>query len=257
MTRPSKKTEDEHLFSRHLILILALLVALIVSELLIFIFIHNDANTSNKDYWAMTLSAFGAWIGAGAAYFFGRENLKTATDSMLKVRGISPEDKLESTSLSDLKPRVIEGKYKEDATVWQVYTWLEDDPDRYFVILLDEKDMLKNVLHEEGLMRYLLDRTKQGMKNDENALKVPKFKEVFKYIEDKVSEMKQKDKVNTANAFMGLANCAVVLKETDSVKLARDEMERRHLLITVVVDSKNKPVGYITSTDIEKLMLSD
>jgi hypothetical protein len=65
------------------------LVAILVGALLLvigMIFAFTRGTTaevvaSRKDLLAIILGAFGAWIGAGAAYFFGRENLRTATES--------------------------------------------------------------------------------------------------------------------------------------------------------------------------------
>ena len=37
----------------------------------------------------LIVTVFGAWVGAGAAYFFGRENLKEAADSMLATSHLS------------------------------------------------------------------------------------------------------------------------------------------------------------------------
>ncbi|MBI2832347.1 MAG: hypothetical protein HYX79_08835 [Chloroflexi bacterium] len=251
--KPSGKIDREPLFSRHLILVISFLVTLLLSQLMIFKFVGA---TDLKDFWSLTLTTFGAWIGAGAAYFFGRENLKTATDSILKVRGISPEEKLEQTSLHDLKPRPIPKKFQKDKnTIYEVKEWYMEDPDRYFAVVVDNKGAVEAVLHEEGLMRYLLDRTERKLTNEKADLEQINLKEVFTFIDGQIMTYKDKGKANTANAFEGLKTCAVILKENESAKTARDNMEQKHLLLTVVVDNQGMPIGYITNTEIERVML--
>ena len=49
-----------------------------------------DALAYRKDVLSIIITAFGAWVGAGAAYFFGRENLRVAMDGLLAMRDESP-----------------------------------------------------------------------------------------------------------------------------------------------------------------------
>jgi glycopeptide antibiotics resistance protein len=57
-----------------------------------------------KDVLAIIITAFGAWVGAGAAYFFGRENLRVAADSLLAMRGLSGKELLRRTSIKQIPP---------------------------------------------------------------------------------------------------------------------------------------------------------
>lgn len=88
-------------------LIVAFLAALVGLVILIlwmpadFITGSYDATTEEiigfkKDLLAIILTAFGAWIGAGAAYFFGRENLREAVAGMKAAQGRNTEDATDS-----------------------------------------------------------------------------------------------------------------------------------------------------------------
>ena len=53
-----------------------------------------DVLNYRKSILAVIVTAFGAWVGAGAAYFFGRENLREASASLLAMREPSAKDRL-------------------------------------------------------------------------------------------------------------------------------------------------------------------
>lgn len=50
------------------------------------------------------ITAFGAWVGAGAAYFFGRENLRVASESLLDMREPSAKEIMNQLTIKDLLP---------------------------------------------------------------------------------------------------------------------------------------------------------
>ncbi len=47
-----------------------------------------------KNLLAVLVTTFGAWVGAGAAFYFGRENLKDATKSLLEAQGVTGKERL-------------------------------------------------------------------------------------------------------------------------------------------------------------------
>ncbi|MDO8637918.1 MAG: hypothetical protein Q7R34_17070, partial [Dehalococcoidia bacterium] len=112
-----------------------------------------------KDLIAIILGAFGAWIGAGAAYFFGRENLREATSSILRMKEPSGEEMLIRTSVADLKPKPLPRTFKDSDTVAEVLKWLLDDPDRFFATIVDNRGKVKYLLHEEAIYRLIADTT--------------------------------------------------------------------------------------------------
>jgi hypothetical protein len=257
----NNQSSPEGTFTRHLILVLCLLAALLLTILAIFIFTKTEANV--KDYLSLTFTTFGAWIGAGAAYFFGRENLKTTTESMLKAGGVSAKDKLAQTSLRELPLRPISDldRFKRDTKVPVLRKWFDDNRDRYFAVVVNDIGKIDTALHYEGLMDFILHKKEEMIEKGEqkeaidNAFSNFTLGAVLTYLNEEAMDLK-KQSIKAAHAVEGLAKCAVILKESDSVKTARDMMEQNHLLVTVVTDATGTPGGYITNTEIEKLMLS-
>lgn len=223
---------------KHFLLVLFLLAALIVSEALVFGLVGAD---SRKDVLALMLGTFGAWIGAGAAYFFGRENLRTATESMLKMRGRSPEEILANTRLSDMKPKPIPKKFKKDEKIEDLLTWFEEDKARFFAVVVDEADKFEYAVSEEALYRFMHDEIKTGQSHDVVCGKTL----------DEVIKRFQGDK-----DLQSLIQAAVKMSENYTAVSASDMMDNERKFVTIVVDVKGCPTGYITTGDIRRLILS-
>ena len=233
--------------SREFLLVLFLLVALIITEALVFWLVSAS---SRDEVLALTFGAFGAWIGAGAAYFFGRENLRVATDSMLRMRGRSPEEILSGTKLADMKPRPLPTKFKEKvSTIGEIVKWLKEDLNRFFVVVVDDKDEFKCTLDEEAIYLYIHDSLETHSKEEPDK---PFDHDavcglvVGKVIEHYTSEEKKEAK--------RLIEAAVKLSDDSSALIASDMMERDRKFVTIVVDDKDHPTGYITTGDIRKLV---
>ena len=234
--------------SNEFLLVVFLLLALLITEFLIFAF--ADKITEPGDVMALTFGAFGAWVGAGAAYFFGRENLRVATDSMLKMRARSPEEILSQTKLVDMKPKPLPTKFKEEvATVGDIVKWLKEDLDRFFAVVVDEKERFKCALDEEAVYLFIHDKLEAHSEKepdkpfDHDAVCGEKVSEVIKHYK---SEEKKEAK--------RLIEAAVKLSDDSSALIASDMMERDRKFVTVVVDSKDHPIGYITTADIRQLI---
>lgn len=234
--------------SREFLLVLALLAALLITEALVFWFLRDS--TDRGDVLALTFGAFGAWIGAGAAYFFGRENLRVATDSMLKMRARSPEEILSNTKLVDMKPKPLPAKFKEKvATIGEIVKWLKEDLDRFFVVVVDDQERFKCALDEEAIYLYIHDKLETHSEKepdkpfDHDAVCGKGVTEVIKHYE---SEEKKEAK--------RLIEAAVKLSDDSSALIASDMMERDRKFVTIVVDDKDHPIGYVTTADIRQLV---
>jgi hypothetical protein len=238
----TKKSSSRPFYSSEFTLVFVLILALLVTIGLIFIF---SSGTDRKDLLAIILGAFGAWIGAGAAYFFGRENMDSATESMLKMR-MTPQDILANTSLRCLKYRSIPQTFKADTKISAVVEWLKEDPDRFFALILSDTGQVDKALHIEAISRYLI---REG--NADTDIEKP-LSEVVKHIEEKLNAVKGTD---AAQSWESLINAAVVLEDWRSASMANNLMEKEKRRITIVIDEKRKPVGYITSGTIRRLML--
>ncbi|MEN6369101.1 MAG: hypothetical protein ABFD77_05325 [Thermotogota bacterium] len=101
------------------------------------------------------LTAFGAWIGAGAAYFFGRENLKMATEKMMKMREPSAQERLRRTVVRDIPPRPLDWRPHPENTLAEIYDRLTQCPDYWFIPIFSKQNDLITVLNEEAFWRYV------------------------------------------------------------------------------------------------------
>src|SRR5437016_4482567 len=109
---PNADTNKPVRWTAELILVLAMLVSLLVVVILVLhcmpLLPPSESRSTTqpvgmddwlkliqtrKDILSILLTAFGAWIGAGAAYFFGRESLREAASSLLKAQGITAADR--------------------------------------------------------------------------------------------------------------------------------------------------------------------
>lgn len=72
-----------------------------------------------KGILTIIITAFGAWVGAGAAYFFGRENLREAANSLLKIH-YSPAERLKQMTVQNLPRTKIDWAVKTDTSVKEV-----------------------------------------------------------------------------------------------------------------------------------------
>lgn len=250
--------------SAEFVLVVVLVFALLLTMLMIFVFATGSdtaaIQTSRKDLLAIILGAFGAWIGAGAAYFFGRENLRAATDSMLRMRGISPQERLMQTTLRDLKPRPLPRTFKETDSIGTVLDWFEEDVARFFGVVVNDAGRVVAAVDEEAVYRYL----KAQMASTAGAaagksyadVRGQPLKDVVDHIKGEVSKLEAANKPDAAKSLQALIDAAVTLEEGQTAFVANETMERARKFVTIVVDSKKAPIGYITTADIRRILLA-
>lgn len=241
--------------SAEFVLVVVLVVALIIAMVMIFAFADTDDNA--KDLLAIILGAFGAWIGAGAAYFFGRENLRAATESMLSMRGISPQERLARTTLLDMKPKRFPKTFTIADNLETLLDWFDEELARFFAVITDEDGRLINVLDEEIVYRYLrFQMTTAEKRVYEDVVQKDTVQQVITYAVEEIANLEKEKKHDAAKAIQSLINTAVLLEETQTAWIANETMEQDRKFITIVVDAKKKPVGYITTGDIRRMLLS-
>lgn len=237
---PEKQGKPNPMKSTEFWLVVALLVALLITEGLVFGLIDKS---DRSDVLALTLGTFGAWIGAGAAYFFGRENLRTATDSMLRMRGRSSVEILTDTKLQDMKPKTIPKTFKTKDEVGTVLTWLEEVKERFFAVVLDDKDAFSYAIDEEAFYRFINAQMKEGEKSKDDYATACK-----KSIQEVIEKFTSDEDLNL------LIKSAIIMREDATAFSASEKMEEKRVFVTIVVDEQNKPVGYITTGDIRRII---
>lgn len=239
--------------SAEFIIVCVLVAALLLAMLMIFTLVTGtDATatqTNRKDLLAIILGAFGAWIGAGAAYFFGRENLREATDSMLRMQGVSPQERLMQTALGNIKLDPVPKTFRRTDFIEPVVKWLKEDADRFFVVILKSDDSVDLAVEAEAVYLYLVNNPT----TDQTKVELEK---VIEFIKKEADKLETEGKPVQADHLRNHVDCAVVLKDSDNAWLANENMMQRNVFVTIVVNAKGLPVGIITPTHIRSLMVS-
>ena len=140
-----------------LVVIMLGTLTLLLLVLLIFTRSNSgDPNMVEYSKWALTtlLGTFGAWIGAGAAYFFGRENLNESSRSTaeaLKIqqktlRGVQKPERIRELVLTTMDREFM---FKLTATKGEVTAKLAQPQYRgyWWVPVLDEGGTLVDSFH--------------------------------------------------------------------------------------------------------------
>lgn len=192
------------------------------------------------DYRAQILSiiitAFGAWVGAGAAYFFGRENLRVAADSLLAMRDISPRERLRKTSIKQLPPASIDWTVKKTTPLDEVKAKLTQNPDRWFIPVVTDEGKLDTVLNEEAFWRFW---TQESLAS---PLASPTVADVLDFIKTNEGLLRFRDRY-------------VEVPLDTTVGAATEMMDNKHVFLAIVV-LDGKPTYFFTTSEVRKLLLS-
>lgn len=187
-----------------------------------------------KDVLAIIITAFGAWVGAGAAYFFGRENLRVAADSLLAMREVSPRERLRRTSIKQIPPKPVDWTVKKTTPVDDVQAKLKNEPARWFIPIVKNDDTLETVMNEEAVWRFLLDPAGQP-----SAGKT--VQDLLTYIESN-------------SDFRRFRDIHVPVTMETTVGAASELMDSKHVFLAIV-ESEGKPTHFFTTSEVRKLIL--
>jgi len=181
---------------------------------------------------SVIVTAFGAWVGAGAAYFFGRENLRVAADSMLAMRETSPRERLRQTPIKQLPPTPIEWKVTGATTIDDVKQGLTEKPERWFIPVVKADGTLETVINEEGVWRYLVDGKPPAGATVEDLVKY----------------------IDGSEALKRFTQIHIVVTMDMTVGAANDLMDSRHGYLAIVT-TEGKPTHFFTTAEVRKLLL--
>lgn len=217
----------------------------------------TDAGTTSKDIMdyrqqllAVILTAFGAWIGAGAAYYFGRENLAQATKSILEMRGLSPRERLRKETLRGLNPKPLVWRVdgKED-TVGKVIKQLEEKPELWFIPIIDEKKKLVTVVNDEAVFGYVSEqiRSKSQMKVEEAVKSIHEqdIESLLKWIRGKTDSGWRRRMIDIF----------VQAKMEESAGYVSDKMNEKEVYLTIITNDQGEPTHSLTTSDIRQALL--
>lgn len=233
-----------------------------------------------KELLSILLTAFGAWIGAGAAYFFGRENLREAYAGMRSLQRRTPDEILRATLIKDLPPRGVEYTVKPTDSFSSVKQRLWQEKTRWFFIYVNEDGEFVAAIDEEEIWRlraepqkyYRLGKGSKAVPFDDAKLDDSKTKmqEILVAIAvynrtkdvDKNNQTKgagdrdeaaKKELVNqeTGEIIKSL-NQAVKFNADASAWVAEQTLNEAGLYLGVVTDDAKRPTGYFTTGDIRR-----
>jgi hypothetical protein len=195
---------------------------------------NNMLLENRKDILAIIITAFGAWVGAGAAYFFGRENLRVAADGLLAMREVSPKERLRRTSIKQIPPTPIDWTVPITTPVDDVKAKLMTEPARWFIPIVKADGTLETVINEEAIWRFLLNTEDPPVAGDT-------VEKLLTYIDSKpeLNRFRQIYVPVTMDATVGAAN---ELMEGKQVYLA-------------IVETDGKPTHFFTTSEVRKLLL--
>ncbi|MEN6441931.1 MAG: hypothetical protein ABFD97_25500 [Syntrophobacter sp.] len=213
---------------------------------LAFTDIAIDVKELAKDYLeyrktllSIILTAFGAWIGAGAAYYFGRENMAEASRSLLAMKEPSPRERLRRTSIRLIPPKPLDWKVKTGEELKAVVDKLRSETGKWFIPIVKDDGTLENIVHEDSVWRMI---------DTQSAAKTP-YDDIMKKKMSDVLDFVKKEKLER---FMGIY---VQVGLDRSAGEAYDLMKSKDVYLAIIVDDSGKPTHFIDTGDVRKLLL--
>jgi hypothetical protein len=195
------------------------------------------------------LTAFGAWIGAGAAYFFGRENVREAYEGIKALQQPSPLERLRSVLVREVPPRPILWSAKRGDKISVIMDKLKKETAYWFIPILKDDGKIDTVIEEEAVWRYLEDKMVEEEKSNPNAklsditekIKSADLGELLSYIEADENLRKFKDQYISLELDQNMYN-------------AYEQMDQKGIKLAIVSDADGKAKYFITTGDIRKVM---
>jgi len=221
------------------------LTLLVVLLIVLPFFARNEAN--NIDFieyskWILPalLGAFGAWIGAGAAYYFGKENLKlsnSSTQDALEIQGETSKHHADKATIYEMNPTTLnpEFEFTMDSTLKDVEKELNKNVDYWFIPVL-EKNKMKDVIHIEALWRFSKDGNKSENKN---------ISDLINYIKRNPDTI---DKLSKLHGFF--KEFKMDDRVSDSFKL----MEKYNAIVGIVCDDRGYATHCFVRRDLKVFM---
>ncbi len=220
------------------IFMLFILFLLVIILVIVAAFFPGDKNTVLEFCkWAFSslLGAFGAWIGAGAAYFFGKENLAESRESTKQALQIQQETlsgsakpvRIRDLTLTAMNKEFMFNGNTEKSVICKA---LEQYDDYWWVPIFDDegKGQLKDVVHARVFMT-----TEQDEKQN------PVVSEILENLDEKPKTQK-------------LHGPSFFIKATPEEKIVDvvERMNNSNAAVGIVVDEKNKPTYCFTKSDL-------
>lgn len=200
---------------------------------------------------AALLAAFGAWIGAGAAYFFGKENLREssrATEEALRIQqkslGARPEEKVfvKDLGLTAMNPSFM---FYSSHTLNQLIEKLEKHVGYWFVAIINaDTGILEDIVSSQVFWQFKYGKVSGFQPKTKNK---PEIGEILEFLNSEKAKEELK-KLHGVNTFF------IKISLKDTLQAVADRMKELDTTVAIVVDEKGKPTHCVTRTDIGSLL---
>jgi len=224
------------------ITMLGILFLIIVPLLVIPLVSTVDDKILEYYKWALSVlvGAFGAWIGAGAAHFFGKENLaesSRSTEAALQIQkealtGQAKFGRMKDLTLTAMNTDFI---FNLDAKKSDVMDGLKDHVDYWFVPVLDAagNGTLQDVIHSRVFWEPTIA----------DASPLSKIMGDL----DTLPALSQLKKLH-GNSFYVTATL------DDKLSRVSDDLAKSGAVVGIVVDDKGKPTHCFTRIDLQNIL---
>jgi hypothetical protein len=192
-----------------------------------------------KTILTIIITAFGAWVGAGAAYFFGRENLRVATESLLQMHQ-STAERFKQLPIRNLPRKPLDWKVPATETIANVQQKI-NRKSRWFIPIIKSDGSLENVIHEDAVWVYI-DR--------QSAANVPHATILQKTIAD-VADFIAKD----PQLKEDYDSIYIPVSLDDKAGEVHESMLRKDVYLAVIINRKGKPEEFFTTADMRIFLL--
>lgn len=193
-----------------------------------------------KSILSIIITAFGAWVGAGAAYFFGRENLREAANSMLAMREPSPKERLRQILIRAMPLKPINWCVAADDDLSPIVKKLKTEPGLWFIPIVKD-GMLETVIDEEAIWRFIDHESAQEPPIPYTDILKKTIADVLEYIK--------------AQKLERLREIYVPVTLDKSAGDVYELMQNKSVFLAVVVDEAGKPTHFITTADVRRILL--
>lgn len=242
------------------LLVIAMLVALFALVLIVLLVPAPppDTGTTSKDIMdyrqgllAVILTAFGAWIGAGAAYYFGRENLAKATESILAMKELSPRERLRKETVRSLNPKLLDWLVSKKETVEEVRKRLQQEKRLWFIPIIDVDRRLVTVISEEAVYDYvslrLLEMPEETVKKAVESINRENMDALLQWVDKRGR--------TDSNWLKKTKDMYVPTTMEASAGDVNEQMKGKGVSLAIVIDMQGQPTHFVTTADIRGALL--
>lgn len=222
------------------VIMLGTLSILVLATLFVATWSSDDKELVEYSKWALTtlLGTFGAWIGAGAAYFFGLKNLtesSLSTEAALRIQqetlhGVSKPERISELALTAMNKEFM---FHPNTAKKDVIDKLKNYPDYWWVPVLDAggRGILEDIIHARVFW-------------DDDFTSDKKISEIRSAIEDSNSEPgKTFGKLRGPSLFVKAA-------PADNISEVVGRMKESGAAVGVIVDEEGRPTYCFTKHNL-------